>query len=155
MIVLAIDPGGVETGVILRDGATLVAHDLVARKVGEPQAAYVTAVIETVEARRHRLYPDVIAVEGVKRPNPHVRLSNPQGIIDTAVIFGAILGQWPTAVVVPPGEHGRGPLQAYPPALRPARGHGKGADALRHCRAAWDIASAAITMVRVDAAATR
>lgn len=155
--VVGIDPGGQSTGLVVRHRDTLVAHTTVLRNK-RPMGWYLAEILDTaseyvslaanaaVEAGDW-----LVAVEGINDPNPHVRLTNVRGLIDTATVLGAVLGRWP-AVIVPPGGNGSGPLGAYPEALRPTRGQGRGRDALRHERSGWDVAGAALTVQRLEAA---
>jgi len=155
--VVGVDPGGRWTGIVLRRGDDICEWSTVtANSDGLPSADYLAAVCNLVILYRGQTgsHPGavVIAVEGVKAPNPHVGMSNPLGIMGTAMVLGAVLRDFPGAVVVPPGGNGSGPMLAYPEALRPTRGKGAGKDGLRHCRSAWDVAGAALGMVRIGAA---
>lgn len=102
-----------------------------------------------------------IAVEDVVAPNPHVQradgnaLTNPDGILDTAIVLGAIVDRWPDVVIVAPGGHGSHPRGSYPPAIDLPAG-GKGSDRARHARSAYDVAQAArIAAGRLHAEAQR
>lgn len=142
--IIGIDPGAT-TGLVVRHGTELLAHKTTAGIDG-----VLDAVVDALEECGLRgLW---VAIEDVTPPNPHMGIINVSGIITTAKVFGAVLGAYPDAIVVPPAGHGSGPLGAYPQALRPTRGKGAGKDKLRHCRSAWDIAGAARTLLRVGAA---
>lgn len=145
MLILGVDPGGRATGLVLRDGDRFAGGGLLVRERGEQLAAYVDSVADAVAQAE----ADLVAVEAVKPPNPHVRVTNVSGVLDTAAVFGAVCAVVPAArlVVVQPGGHGSGPLTAYPAELvghREREGHGK----RRHLRSAWDLAGAAAGMVR-------
>ena len=178
---VGIDPGARSTGIICRRGRTLVLHEVVERGADEteigPGPIYLASVCDTVA----RLFCDVgvslmrltgqsgfprVAVEGVRRPNPHVNRRNgkattdPTAIIGTAMVLGAILNGSPDAVIVPPGDNGSGILASYPAGLvtdaerrqglnRPA---GQSAT-IRHCRSAWDVSIRAEQMMRLGGAA--
>lgn len=144
--VLGIDPGGKWTGIVLRDGprlANLVGGALVTREPEWPIDRWVRVVCEAVErVADWRPQAPLVCIEGLNDPTPHLGLAAVRGLIDTAHVRGALLARWAAAVDVPPGKHGSGPLAAYPEALRPQRGKGRGQDRLRHVRAAWDVAGA-------------
>lgn len=148
--VLAVDPGGRESGVVLRHGEALAGYAVVVRHdtLKIPDGDYVTKVLDVCSD----LATDdsIVAVESVrfwpqegnhvcpacrKRHDPRAR--NLQGLLGTAVVLGAVLARWPDAVVVAPGKR-MGSLHdiAYP---EPIRATGKGKDLLRHCRSAWDL----------------
>lgn len=154
-VVLGIDPGGVWTGMTARTVDGYVAHKLYCRRRHEPIDHYARRVSEHLVtdwllADDPELIPDIAGIEGLNTPNPHVRVVALQGILDTAVVFGILLGQLqPTwAHVIPPGNHGAAFLRAYPPELVGAK-EKKGSGELRHCRSAWDIAGAALAVHRM------
>ena len=156
-VVVGVDPGGRQTGLVVRWGDELLAADLITRDGPEvfPGAAYLIEVIDAVgglavyagqeapDARR------VIAVEGVVHPSGHVRMINAAGLLGTATVLGAILASWPAALVVPPAKHGGGPRQAYPNPIWPP-GDKKGTGRYRHVRSAWDIAEAGAFLARLE-----
>lgn len=151
---VGIDPGSRHTGVVVRQGDTLVDHLTLERlgKADMPDRVYLRQVVLTC-VRLVEQHDATVAVEGVQKPSPfmgktgNVSFSNVTGILGTACVLGAVLALLP-AVVVPPGGNGSGQMLAYPIQLRPTRGKGAGGDKLRHERSAWDIAGAGITMVR-------
>ncbi len=149
LTILAVDPGARGTGIVVRRGDQHFAHALIER-VGRdalPDAAYLRQVNEAIR-RLHGYEPDLVAVEDLHEPNPHVRMTDVLGALGAAMVLGAILDRWPRAVRVPPGRHGSGPLLAYPVELRGLRER-KGTGARRHLRSAWDVAGMAAIMVRV------
>lgn len=144
--VVGVDPGHSETGIVLRLGDELLEHSTVIRD-DEPDGRYVDRVNAVVNTRSELHKNCLVAVEGVRAPNPHVgRVTNVTGLLGTAIVLGGVLAWWPDALVIPPGGNGSGPLAAYPEALRPTRGRGAGKDNLRHERSAWDVAGAALTL---------
>lgn len=186
-LMLAIDPGGRESGIvaITNDAAAeLVAGAVLDRATkcdpshGYGLDAWARANVEAVarllveldhrpeSAGYRRRLDDVLAghlppgielaIENVRAPNPHRAradgnsLTNPDGIIATAWVAGAITARWPGAVIVDPAAHGQGPPAAYPAAItykaNLAR-KGPPADRLRHARAAYDVARAARFML--------
>jgi hypothetical protein len=150
LVVLAIDPGARGTGIVVRQRDQLVGSRLVERTGPEvlPGATYlhqVNAVISQLLVHA----PGVLAVENLHAPNPHLGMTNVGGALGAAMVLGAILDRWGVDVLlVPPGGHGSGPLGAYPAALRGPRER-KGTGARRHLRSAWDVAGAAVVMVRM------
>ncbi len=169
-VVLGIDPGGKWTGLVVRDGDTLLAagtvqrdaHDT-ARDLAGAGPAYLDEVLTV--ARRYATAADLVAIEGVHKPNPHVRggrtrasnVIDPGPIIATAVLVGHLRAAFPDATIVPPGRNGSGLLLTYPPALvsDPERRHGlhRTGDQgkLRHVRSAWDVAGVAALHARLQA----
>jgi hypothetical protein len=182
--VLAIDPGGKETGLAAITVAGAADPELLAAAVldrGAPcsaahgyeldawaeanVAAVARLLVEldhrpTASARRqlddvlagHLPHGITLAIENVRSPNPHRRradgnaLTNPDGILATAWVAGAIAARWPGIVIVEPAAHGQGPPAAYPPAITykvNLKRKGPPADRLRHARAAYDVARAA------------
>jgi hypothetical protein len=159
-LIIGIDPGSRETGIVARCGdGTLAFHRLAVRTStwDLPDTADLCQVNEAVrEVRAQAWYrigeqqDTILAIEGLTHPNPHVGMANVLGALGTAMVLGAVLDCWPGAIVVPPGQHGAGPLGVYPAALRPTRGQGRGHDRLRHCRSAWDIAFTAEQTLRMQ-----
>lgn len=163
MIVVGVDPGARETGLVVisagigRLGSEqLVASLTIRRDPGgdllEIPPAYLEDVIVAVSAAVREHDADLLAVESLRKPNAHHRGKlkpiDPAGVMATAVVWGALVGRRyytadataVQAVAVPPGRNGSLPLAAYPEQLRPTRGLGRGADKLRHERSAFDVA---------------
>jgi len=166
MILLAVDPGARNTGIVLREGETLHGWRLEVRAGSArlPGGGYLrqvlgaclrllrdadldpsdsdacTVVVETV-----RWWP-----QGGGGPG-----RNQDHLYGTAMVLGAILTRWPHATVV---DSGRGvanlPPQSYPAEIRPPVG-GAGKDRLSHVRAAWDHSHAGETMARQQMALDR
>jgi hypothetical protein len=149
--VLAFDPGGRKSGVVLRHRERLLGWKLV-RRVGEdrmpPDGHYLreviaagvgllrTAGIDPADRDRY-----VVGVETVawwpqgsrKRPQAP---RDQRGLYGTAMVYGAVLLRWPDAIVV---DSGRGVANYHPQAYpEPIRAPGKGSDQLVDVRAAWD-----------------
>jgi hypothetical protein len=168
-VVLGIDPGFRDAGVVAREGTRVLAHRTIHREVDEYGAGavgvgprYLAQLVGAVASMKAEFDPVHIAVEGVKRPNPHVKRQNGKSIIDpthiiaTAAGYGAILGVWPEAIVIPPGSNGSAVLGAYPEELvSPAERRGAGwvlrvgGGQLRHVRSAYDVAGLAFIHARV------
>lgn len=175
MKILGIDPGAVSTGfaviddatslrvdagylttpalldsaTVLRDRTDPTDHDLV-----EVPRAYLGSVLATALdlVRTHDV--ELIGVEGVKRPawrhRGKVKPTDPTAIIATAIVLGAILGRrWtiPIVRVVPAGNGRLLALTAYP---LPLATKGKGHDARRHERSAYDVAASAKLVARLE-----
>jgi hypothetical protein len=165
LTVIGVDPGARETGLVLGQWAagrlTLTDHRVVRRVDARPVLDVPTAYLAELVAKLRSWTtggPGLVAIEGVTVPHPHGRrgLISPAAPMATAVVFGAVLGQaWPWPVtVIAPAQHGKLPAGCYPPGIR-GRPGGKGADRLRHCRSAWDVARAAAAQTRVTAAPGR
>jgi hypothetical protein len=150
VIVLGVDPGGSDTGLVIRQHDRLIWHTTVSGG-WEP-------VLEAL----HRLpvdnvFFDAVAVEEVVAPggfrNGRRDPINVKGLIGTAEVAGAVAAwTWTEPTIrllwIPPAHNGQGALDAYPDDLRPSRGQGKGHDALRHARSAWDVAGTAALELR-------
>lgn len=100
----------------------------------------------------------ILGVEAVKAPHPHggrkdgaAREVNPEGIIDTAVLAGAVLGRYPAAVEVAPAGFGAEADDAYPDGIR-RRQRLEGGGPAQHARSAFDVAVAASWHARTGAA---
>ena len=159
-VVLGFDPGGRESGVVLRHRDTLLAADVVVRQddLIMPDGDYTRLVTGTAVNMLDRLgfgprFAGLIVVsEGVRfwpqhgkghtcpvcgrKHDPTRGTKNLTGLLGTAIVHGAIVERWPATVVVPPGSgHGGLHEQAYPSEIRAP---GKGSDRNRHARSAWD-----------------
>lgn len=158
--ILAFDPGGRETGLCVRHGSQALSVAVVARVGRISNATLVDRdYLRRIDAAVDRCVfgagcVDVVAIEGVNAPTPHMGVTNPSGVIAAAVVVGWLLARHTGAVLVAPGGHGAAPLAAYPPSLVGARETGVyGTGVLRHARAAYDVAAAAAWTLRVDGAA--
>lgn len=169
MRVLGIDPGGRQTGVVVVEGDQPVDGTVAVFIRGdvEPCVAYARRVGDWLFERYEISLSgpdcgiDLVAIEGVVAPTPHMGLSNPAGIVDTGVVFGALWADLTfhdppsfPAVEVAPGGHGEQRARLYPAALRgraPLAGD-PGGDR-RHVRSAYDVALAGRTQHRIGSAA--
>lgn len=149
--VLGIDPGGRESGLVVRQRDDLAAHRVVVRpdRARLPDGRYVRQVLAACTellaiAGVGPRDPDlIVTVEGVAYwPERQVAGKAPRdqrGLYGTAIVLGAILARWPTAELVEPGAgHGGLGAMVYPNDIKPPAG-GAGNDRLRHCRSAWDV----------------
>ena len=157
MKVLGIDPGGTQTGLVVveldgsqRRAPRVARAVLIERGAGETEAAYVGEVCAAVRELGEGC--QVVGVEGLVVPTPHLRVIALAGLLGAAVVLGAVLATERGAVVVPPGGNGSGPLRAYPGELV-GPGEARGAGWRRHLRSAWDIALAAASAERKGAVA--
>ena len=142
MIVVGVDPGSRETGLILRSNDDLLDFHVAVRgdRRKLPSGGYLRDVVGRVRKWEVEHGVEVIGVETVawwpatgKGGPPR----NQHGLYGTAMVLGAVLLRWPDAVEVEPGKgHGGLHRQAYPVQIR---GTDAGADRLRHCRSAWDV----------------
>lgn len=121
----------------------------------EAVARYLSRVLGAIEVTVDRAVREsgecLVAVEGIAVPVSHrhgrrSRISLVDWMTPRAVAL-TVLTVW-DAVLVPPGGHGRAPLDDYPAALRRRRPEDWGpCEAPRgerdHERAAWDVAGAA------------
>lgn len=137
--IVGIDPGGAHTGIVARSGAVLLAACVLSR-TGCDESLYITDVLAAITGYVEQ-FDAGIAIEGIVHPNPHVRIVNVAGLLDTAAVYGAVLGRWPAATIVDPGGNGSAPLSCYPWELRGA-GERRGTGWRRHLRSAWDVAGA-------------
>lgn len=145
-LLVGVDPGGHHTGVILRQGSDLHAASLVVRDAGQPIAAYLGEVLDTVAGySRLRVAGATVAAivaEDVTPPTGFAdgerRPIDPAGLLETAKVLGAIL-TLPGVIVVESGGNGSQPLDLYPALLiGPLEKVGTGKR--RHLRSAWDVA---------------
>lgn len=161
MIVLGVDPGSRNTGIVLRQGEALHGWALEVRAGTQrlPDGPYLRQVIAACLRllRNHDLDPSdgdayVVGVEGIaywpEDTSKGQRPRDQRGLYGTSMVFGGILTRWPSAVVV---DSGRGVAnyhpQAYPGEIRPPV-NGAGKDRLNHVRAAWDHSHAAETLAK-------
>jgi Holliday junction resolvasome RuvABC endonuclease subunit len=152
-LILAVDPGARETGIVLVEGDRLLAHAVVRRASGLDEGLIEGEYLRKVTDRlieMARLLDDertVVAVEAVEAPNPHLGMTNAAGQIATAAVAGAVAG-WAVergleVVVVSPARHGSSSIRAYPKELQGSREGPAATGILRHCRSAYDVALAA------------
>jgi hypothetical protein len=146
--VVGVDPGGRSTGICARGNDVVLVSVLIPRPGRDPlpRSADLRRVVVIIEAVCRQLraagWTPHVAVEDVVAPNPHLGMSNPVGLLGTAMVLGAVLSRWPGAAIVAPKGHGSAPLAAYPTELvGPTETAGTGKR--RHLRSAWDIAGAA------------
>lgn len=157
-LIVGVDPGGSETGVIARLGNVLHAATLVTKAAGQAPAEYLAEVLDTVAGHARILHAAAIVVEDVVAPtgralDGELRPIEVTGILGTAKTVGALL-TLPGVILVRPAGFGIGPLELYPAELvGPLERVGAGRR--RHLRSAWDIAAAGELELRANLAAHR
>ena len=155
-VLIGLDPGARDTGIVAVypdgtiDGRT-VHNDGPLLPLSRP---YMLAVGDVIEELCQNAGGDyTLRVETVVRPNWHVAkaagggsASNPEALLGTAQLLGAIIG-WYECEIVRPGKHGSKPMGYYPEQLvsdgerRREGWEGRvGTGKLRHQRSAYDIA---------------
>ncbi|HET6919852.1 MAG TPA: hypothetical protein VFI46_10355 [Jiangellaceae bacterium] len=157
LVVLGVDPGARQTGIVVRRGHELLTHIVVPR-IDDSVADYAKDVLRACSVYEGQHLPTVVddfnglvAIEGVRPPSPHVRVIDVGPLLDACFVAGYVHAgmriQGRPVVVVPPGGHGAGALSSYPAALvsDAERRHGLtraagSSSVLRHCRAAYDVA---------------
>lgn len=163
-VVVGVDPGGRDTGIIVRWQDQVIDHLTVHRAEDEAPdhgigPVYLGAIRDGVRAMdriagrcgSHRSCGVVVAVEAVTVPKGFAggkkRFVAPKDSIALGMAFAAALTAVDGAVVVPVGGNGYGALCSYPDELVSAaeRRHGMNREApqsskLRHLRSAWDVA---------------
>jgi hypothetical protein len=140
------------TGIVRRAGSDLAGWRHLDRTT-DP-AGYLTGVLGALGALGQP--GDRIALVALPAPAALVGNGVGYGELCRALLLGALLAQparW-APLLVGPADYGAWLLAAYPPALVGARER-RGAGRLRCCRAAWDLAGAALPDGPPSAAADR
>lgn len=163
MIILGIDPGSRNTGLVVRQRDDLLAWALEVRadRGRLPDGRYVRAVLGrcSLLLRDAGIDPAdrdayVVGVEGIAYwpERDGARRRNQDHLYGTAIVVGGVLARWASAYLL---DSGRGVAnlhpQAYPAAIRPPV-NGQGKDRLNHVRAAWDHSHATETVAHIRAA---
>lgn len=152
--VTGVDPGGRYLGIATRRGADLLSARVVDR-YRYPGAleleGWLRVVLELILDEVEPLEAPLLAVEGVRAPTGHARgrpghIINPKGILETAAVFGAIVGHWPDVVVVEPAGNGSAIPAAYPAGIRSGVRLGGPSE---HARSAYDVAAKAVGIDRL------
>lgn len=149
MRVLGVDPGGSYTALVLREGDKVI-HATCLFRDNWLLDGYLERVLAELTDITGESHVDLVAVEGVHPPTPHMGTISVAGLIGCAAVLGAVVAWcWTDQMhqmpchVVPPGKHGGAPSHAYPPALvgrRPTRFPGVGPR--KHEQSAYDVAGA-------------
>lgn len=156
---VGIDPGGRDTGIVVRRGNDVVTAWVLRRDTNGvlPDAAYLNEVLDVVAdsitaSTEATGETPMVCVEGVREPSWYMggkpSPANMGGLMATCMVLGAVLSTFPDAEVVPPARHGAAHPNAYPAPLRPTRGSGKGHDRRRHTRSAWDVTQSVLWKAR-------
>ena len=148
-LVVGIDPGGKNTGLVVRRGQELIGHEVVTSDtpaIGLPSMDYMRAVAAAFYRLVHDRFVDVYALEDVTPPrgfkNGRRDAIQPGSLIGVSAMAGFFLSTIPGVVLIPPARNGSRPLTSYPPQLVGPR-EKTGGGILRHARSAWDVAGAA------------
>jgi hypothetical protein len=141
------------TGIVRRVGNDLAGWRHLDRD--DTPAAYLAGVLSALEA----LGQPGNRIALVALPRPAVLAGNGvgYGALCRALLLGALLAQparWAPPLLVRPADYGAWLLAGYPAELVGARER-RGAGRLRGCRAAWDLAGAALPAGPPTAAADR
>jgi len=150
MVIVGVDPGGQDTGIVVRCGDTLLDASLLRRGTDDTLGAWVRGCVNTVERLVKSTQASLVAVESIVQPSWHVRerVISIDGLLWAQAVVGGLLVAFPDAILVPPNGHGAAPLRTYPSVIVGAnerRGCGKA----RHLRSAWDIAASGERMVEL------
>lgn len=150
MKVIGVDPGGANTGIVLREGSSLIDHALIqAKDYDWPEYLYAVMVQINAFGIASRESHCLLAVEDLNPPNPHMGTISVKGLMATAQVLGAITGRYPARELIPPGGHGSHDIRAYPTELVGKRETKAGQGKLKHCRSAWDVAGVAPSHIRL------
>lgn len=153
--VLGIDPGGRDTAYVVLDNGTLITSGTFTNpgELHPLPRVHVQTVARGLVLVAHEHSVDIVAVEGLNRPNWHMKGSalNPSSLFPTSEIIGALKAvDWPNDakfVLIDPDKNGSSFLGAYPEQLVSKTERSKpgwqmriGTGKLRHQRSAYDVA---------------
>lgn len=155
MIVVGVDPGGRDTGIVVINTSArsipgmLLRHFTVtnpAKDLLDTSPAYLMDVNASILMAIRETDAEAVGMEGLRAPSSHIRgeksFVRPRDVMAVALVVGSILGRsWPVGLVkIAPGGNGKTlPRTQYPEAIRMAEG-GRGSDKRRHERSAFDVA---------------
>lgn len=161
-LALGVDPGYRDTGIVVIAAAplgctpTLLANVTIHRdepaKAGQSltDGGYLDDIERTLEILCNTHAISFVGVEDVVAPTPHMGVTNPTGIIGTALTAGDVRA-WLRARFVPsrvvmvrPARNGSLPAAAYPPELLDRGGKAAPGGKRRHERSAFDVARQAL-----------
>jgi len=139
--VLAVHPAGRWTGIVRRAGGELAGWRLLAR--GDIPAAYLTGVLHALEALGQP--GDRVALMALPAPAALVGHGGSYAAVCRALLLGALLAapRYGPPLLVGPAGYGSWLLAGYPAELVGVRERA-GGGRLKVCRAAWDLAGAAL-----------
>jgi hypothetical protein len=156
VVICGVDPGPAVTAVVITHGPDVLAQrtwikpDLdptgLRRLVDEIDDLIATTAY-TAPTGTTRIY-----VEDLNPPTPHLGMTQPRWLMQTALIIGALCaGLRPTPRLVPPAQFGTGLLAAYPRCLvGPRERTGRGKGPFQHLRSAYDTALAGAAARRLE-----
>lgn len=167
-LILGVDPGFRETGLVLiawPEGELL--DRVTVNRPGPPvppgrqllASHDADAYLSALRLALHNLSqhsserPLAVAVEDVIAPSPHVGMTNPTGLLGTAITLGYVIA-WAELRGVPiarvrPSRHGNGVPQQYPSELLDRGGTVAAGGKRRHERSAYDVALHAGGLLRL------
>ena len=143
MSLIGIDPGATHTAIVVRTQTELLDRAYVHRAPDMQRQRYCIQVCDIAKHLIERHEVRQVTIEAVVRPSPHIRITNVEPLLGTAMTFGALMRaceDWPLSVTTGfchPNRFGQAPIECYPEAIRRPK---TGMNA--HYRAAWDIAFA-------------
>lgn len=147
MLVIGVDPGGQETGIVLRDGNEVITGILLRRLRSDSLTDYLAEHVRCLKDLRSTYGDDIaIVCETITVPSPHVRVIAVQGLLDTQFLIGGLCVAFPGLILVEPSGHGSQPLFSYPSSLVGPRER-VGAGRFRHLRSAFDVGAASYVLV--------
>lgn len=153
-VVLGIDPGGKRCGLVTRRGDELLGWHLIERG-GQTPSGWTETVVSYIDEARREHQPNIIAVEDVNDPTPHLGIIQITWLLHTARVIGGIVIAAPDAVVVSPGGFSK--IAQQPRRLLeqlfPAQLVSTPLARLKDVRSAWLIAEAAVRQQRINAVA--
>lgn len=165
IIVVACDPGGRDTGIVVRSGDVALDHVIITSTSPPKVAAGIDYAHDVVDALvafethfqglGHTVHMGVESLvtpstqRGAKWGDEAVRIS-PVGLMGAAMVYGSVATAFRGHIyLVRPGGHGSQMLRFYPPTLVGPREKGPyGGGQLRHCRSAWDVAGQVARVIR-------
>lgn len=148
---LGIDPGARYTGVVIRDGdVVLHSSTLVRPKELESGTDWALRVLDQIRVIKSEFGVHLpVAIEGISDPKgfQHGKQAaiNPKDIIRAGIVLGALVAEFPDAVIIAPGNNGSQHYTHYPAVLigrRPVDlpGDSQGAGTRGHEQSAYDVA---------------
>ena len=123
---IGVDPGAKYTGVVIRDGDTvLYAATLLRDEEADSPLEYARTVVEALR-KVCKEYPDYpMSVEGISDPKGFNRgqraAINPKYVMRMAAVAGAVAAAFPESIIVPPGGNGTQHISQYPDILKGRR----------------------------------
>lgn len=148
-IVIGVKPGPYHTGIVVRQGSLLRHWSLITRSLpfdwylhdvcdNTVQAKDAARLIALESSPNHLGEPAILAVADAV--TDAAQDADYTELLETAQVLGAIAGHW-LITRIPPADIHRKPLSDYPTRLTDP-------GLTRHLRGAWDVADAALQLLR-------